>query len=421
MKTSFLAVALTGLAFSGIASAQAWDFTPHIYARGGYTLSSDFTQRSTNREAFNMGPWSTESNMIADPLTEVTLEAKYGEEFRYFYGFDVENNQRFVTDERKQLSERTNYLEFMRGDFSLWFGSRPYRSDAEYLTRAYTFDEKNLYGGGVRFERLGPVNVEFAYGTYDTSYDLGGATATELTNIFINKLEHPLDNGVIKTNLEVQQTKRQVANGVDDNSTSGYMAGVSYKRWGDKLLEGNLYNQFILHYSSGYLQRHYMVPLFSVTGFDKFADDWEASKLLLQWNGDWKAEKFGLYWAMFYAANDGKDPTGAIEESELKWQTLDAFVRPQYGILPNVTVGAEYARRAVLKEGAGVPAWAANGGAWRWAGMVNYNIDSSYFNNPVISLFVGEVHHDEVKTYFASDSAKSNTHFVRLNYEININ
>jgi hypothetical protein len=420
-----LAIAIIGMgALASSSHAQEWDFTPHIYARGGVTMSSDFEYRASGIGPFNFGPWREESNMIANPLTELTLEASYGDQFKYWYGIDVENNQRFINGERTQLSERINYLQYFDGDMSLWFGSRPYRSSAEYLSRAYTFDEKNLFGGGVRFERVGPTNLEFAYGTFDKEYEVNNETTTELTNVFINKVEYPLANGIVKTNLEIQQTKKRGELGTDQN-THGYMAGVSYKRWGDEIFGGGLYNQFLLHYGTGYLQQHYMVPVFSVAdasgGQDVYNDDFAASKTLLQWNGDWKADRLGLYWATFYAINEGEDSESTIDSGDMKWTTLDAYVRPQYGITENVNVGFEYGRRTILEEGDGVPGWAQNSGAWRWAGMVTYHLENSYFSDPVISLFAGEMHRDTKQQFYSSRKAEHNTHFIRLNYEVGIN
>ncbi|MFW7378787.1 MAG: hypothetical protein ACOH5I_08275 [Oligoflexus sp.] len=421
-----LVFAIGGVIISGVAQAQAWNFTPQIYARGGYTLSSDFAHRGSNSSGdleskWNFGPWQSESNMFASPLTELTLEATYGEDFRFFYGVDVENNNRFSDGNRKAVNERLAYLEYLRGGMSLWFGSRPYRSDAEYLTRSYSFDEKNLFGGGVRFEHVGPLNVEFAYGSKER--ETGSADVSEMVNILINKLEYPLANGVIRTNLEVQQLKRRSYQNPDqDDNTHSYMAGIGYKRWGDRIFNGNLYNQFLVHYSTGFVVEHFMSSVFAAAyEGERYNDDFDAEKLLLQWNGDWKAERFGLYWANFYQAHTGKDPQGSIADGEMKWTTLDSFIRPQYGILDNVTVGAEYARRNILDEGDGVPNWAQNQGGWRWAGMINYHLENLYFDNPVVSLFIGEVHHDQAKVFFNGRHAENNSHFIRLNYEININ
>jgi len=432
VKGLFLAIA--AVTISGVAQAQAWNFTPQIYSRGGYTLSSDLAHRGSNdpgalESKWNLGPWQSESNMFAPPLTEVTVQAAYGDDFRFFYGFDVVNDNRFSDGQRSPLAQRVAYLEYLRGDMSLWFGSRPYRSEAEYLSRNYTFDEKNLMGGGVRFERVGPLNIELAYGSKEIRKD---APTTEMLNVIINKLEYPLDNGVIRTNVEIQQYKRRsFQNPSEDANTHSYMAGVAYKRWGDRVLNGNLYNQLIAHYSTGYISEHFMGSVFAFGIYespqqdarspDRYADDFEANKLLLQWNGDWKAERLGLYWASFYQAHTGKDSLGVVEKSEMKWTTFDSYIRPQYGVLDNVTVGAEYARRVILDEGDGVPSWAKNQGTSRWALMVNYHLENRYFDNPVISLFVGEVHHDQAKQFFDSRHAENNSHFIRLNYEININ
>jgi hypothetical protein len=404
--------------------AQEWKIHPKVYARGGVTLSPGLDNVSTNYSQFNLGPWSEESNMVAPPLTEATFTFSYGENFKYHYGFDTSNNTRFFTDfnnGKQALTERVNYLEYQEGNMSLWFGSRPYRSYAEYLTRAYTFDEKNLFGGGVRFNSLGPVNVEFAYGVdNDISQTEDGQSFSDHTNYLINKVQLPLQNGVIATNLEFQQLKRGSVNEDLNADANGYIFGIKYARWGDSLLGGGLYNQFIVNYSAGYVGNHAMSGIF-MNKDASLNDDYSADKILLQWNGDWKANRLGVYWASFYQINRGSDPSDQLETSEYKWDVFDAVIRAQYGVLKNVTAGGEYARRIVVSEGAASPSWAQNAGVRRYAAMLNYNLENRYFDNPVISLFVGRIEADKERNYFPNENAQKSTNFVRLNYEISVN
>lgn len=404
--------------------ADTWNFTPHIYARGGYTLSPDFTGHSSNEPSelekiWNFGPWQSESNIFAPPLTELTLEAGYGEEFKFFYGFDVQNNNRFINGSPAALQERVAYLEYYQGDMSLWFGSRPYRSEAEYLSRVYSFDEKNLYGGGIRLERLGPSNIELAYGIAENSYG-NDPSVYEQVSFLINKVELPLENGLLKSQLEIQQHRRRSIDSSFNANQHGYMFGINYKRWGDRVFGGNLYNNLLVHYGKGLLIRHHMGSLFA-SSQDAWDKKFDADKLLIQWNGDWKASRLGLYWASFYQAHTGKDASESFADREMRWTTLDSFIRPQYGVWDHVTLGVEYGRRVILIEGAGVSEWAQNFGSWRWALMLNYHLEQSYFNNPVISLFFGESHKDRKTVYFPGRHAENNSHFIRINYEISIN
>ena len=347
MRRELIALAIAGMSSS--AFAEGWEFTPHIYARGGVTYDADFSRSTTTGKsgAWNAGPWNEESNLFATPLTEITIDAKYGDDFVFTYGVEVEDNNRNNNGTASSVNERLAYLTYYFGDHSLWFGTRPYRSEAEFLTRAFNFDNNNLYGGGVRFEKIGPVNVEFAYGSREATNDGGGFN--EHTNFIINKVEYPLANGRILSAVEIQQHHRTDIDPNNDPDTAdrsdGYTVGVSYQRWGDVVFGGNLYNQFLVHYGKGYLTQTSMGTAFST--FDK---DNAASKITLQWNGDWKAQKYGVYWAAIYQSHQGKDSTGTLEDSDLQWQFADLIVRPQYGVLPNVTVGAEYLRRSVLKK-----------------------------------------------------------------------
>ena len=56
----------------------------------------------------------------------------------------------------------------------------------------------------------------------------------------------------------------------------------------------------------------------------------------------------------------------------------------------------------------------------RWALFANYNLENSFFNNPVITLSWGEVQRDRAQQFFPTKNAKG-SHWFRLAYEINVN
>lgn len=406
--------------------AEQWVITPHVYARGGLLLNDQLSETSTNYENFNFGAYGGESHMINQPLTEVTVSFKYGENFTYHYGFDTYSNFRFATDftsGAKSLNERVNFLEFKDGNFSLWFGQRPYRSYPEFLSFNYTFDEKNLYGGGFRLDAIGPFNVALAYGVdEDELVDNGGVVGRDHNNLVMGKIEMPLENGIIVGSTEIQQLKRKSFDGENQGIALGYWVGLRYSRWGDKLLGGDLYNQFIVNYGKGYLSLHAMSSAFGNRELSLFnGDDFQPHKWLLQWNGDWKVNKFGLYWATFYQMHRGEDVEGQRPDSDYQWDTWDSYLRPQYGVLGNLSVGAEYARRIVMKEASQTPDWAINQGTVRAAAMLKYHWDDNYFGNPMISLFAGYMHKDKLVNFWPGDGDKNFTRFVRLVYEVSIN
>ncbi len=419
---------------SGQALAQEWTFTPEIYSRGGVTYKSNFSKEvgpGDRYKAFNLGPYN-EEGLIDSSLTEVTLHSAYGDSFKFHYGFDVNGNRQYQNrsdqdaSNKTYLAERVAYGEFkVGGGVSLWYGARPFRSPPEFLSRAFLFDEKNLLGGGVRWENLGPVNVDLAYGTKVNDSGTGAAATQETDNILINKIEMPLDNGAVKTNFEYHRTNKNVASGNGELGTTGYILGVAYQRWGDQVLGGNLYNQLILQTSKGYIGSGGMSSAFQRNNDDgKFSKDFESSKVLAAWNGDWKAKQYGVYWLAMYQEHRGQNP--AYSKSDMVWKFADAMIRPVYALTPNVTVGAELDRRSVLKEGKGLTedtnlTWATNNGATRWGGLVSYNLENRNFDYPTIGVYAGEIIKDKATQFYSSQAAEHSTHFVRFYYEVKIN
>ncbi|MCX6130903.1 MAG: hypothetical protein NTX25_17825, partial [Proteobacteria bacterium] len=274
-----------------------------------------------------------------------------------------------------------------------------------------------------RLEGLGPLSIDFAYGSFVNEY-VSGVQAQEFTNVFINKTEFSLNNSAFKTNLEIQQTKKTFANEQNQDSTAGIIAGLAYQRWGDEVFGAKLYNQLVLQSSKGYVAKTIMASAFSSDAFDSSK---EPSKILVSWNGDWKAKQYGFYWLALFQDHMGKNPQ--FVKSEMVWQTLDGMLRPIYAVTPNITLGFELDRRSILKEGeglrqnanSGTSDWATNGGATRWGGILSYNLDNKMFDYPSIGLYAGEIIKDRATSFFTSEPEARSTHFVRLYYEVKIN
>ncbi|HET9240606.1 MAG TPA: carbohydrate porin [Oligoflexus sp.] len=432
MKQISRLMMLGGLTLSAQAFSQEWSFTPEIYSRGGVTYKSDFSKEQgpgNQHEAFNLGPYNTEG-LIDYPLTEVTLHAGYGDNFKFHYGFDVAGNRRFLekNETKSSLNERVVYGEFKVGNgWSVWYGNRPFRSPPEFLSRSFYFDERNILGGGVRVEGLGPLNVDLAYGSKVNDYAAGADTVQENQNILINKIEYPLQNGAIKTNLEWHKTDKNVSDGDGELSSTGYLIGAAYQRWGDQVLGGGLYNQLVVQTSKGYIGSGAMSSAFQPGDDQKYDDAKQPSKLLVGWNGDWKASGYGVYWLALYQDHRGEAPD--YSDSEMSWRFIDGMIRPVYALTPNVTVGAELDRRSVLKEGRGLRdgvingtnGWATNSGATRWGGIISYNLENKMFDYPTIGIYAGEIIKDKTTTFFTSESPRRSTHFVRFYYEVKIN
>ncbi|WP_141733660.1 carbohydrate porin [Oligoflexus tunisiensis] len=436
MKQISRLMLLGSLALSAQAFSQEWSFTPEIYSRGGVTYKSDFSKEmgpGNQYQNFNLGPYNNEG-LIDYPLTEVTLHAGYGDSFKFHYGFDVNGNRQFLyrddqdPSKKTYLAERVAYGEFKIGNgWSIWYGNRPFRSPPEFLSRSFYFDEKNILGGGVRVEGLGPLNVDLAYGSKVNEFTDAGNNVQEIDNILINKIEYPLTNGAIKTNLEWHKTDKNIQGGSGELATKAYVFGVAYQRWGDQLAGGGLFNQLVVHTSKGYIGNGAMSSAFQNFDDQKYDKSKEPSKLLVGWNGDWKVQGYGVYWLVLYQDHQGEAP--GYTDSEMNWKFIDGMIRPVYALTPNVTVGFELDRRSILKEGRGLrdgvynstDQWATNGGTTRWGGIISYNLENRMFDYPTIGVYAGEVIKDKPTTFFASESPRRSTHFVRFYYEVKIN
>ena len=386
-----------------------WKMKPNIYSRGGITLKEDLSAKASLKDNFNLGPWSQESNAISDPLTEITLTASQGDSIRYTYGVSVSSNERlcdgsekglnerFYDGSEKGLNERLNFVEFLNKNQSIWFGQRAYRGDGDYLTRSFPFDEKNMLGGGVRFEKFGPVNLEFAYGVAVQS-------APYNVNMFINKIEYPLSNGKIKSNIELHK----VSDSNDANKSMAYMAGVQWQRWGDKLLGGSLYNIALINYSSGYIGGT-MESVYKNLNKDK-----AESKILIKWGGDYKTKKFATFYTFKYQGHKGA-------EANQSWSYLDIHLRPVYAFFERYSYGVDFQTRLILNdEDSGVKSGASNGEATRIALMIAYNLKDKSFDLPNISMFVGTMSKGKDTDFYGTGTSKKSATFIRLNYEISI-
>ena len=427
----------------GAFESKDWDFTPIIYSRGGMTLKDDFSKRgptkndTTNEinynQSWNLGPYGEETNAISPALTELTMEIVYKKQVKYVYGVDVKNNTRFYEhdrtnrDEGTGLNERLNYVEFYNGPYSLWFGQRAYRGVGEYLTGTFPFDELNMLGGGVRIERVGPFNLEFAYGVKegnDEDYwdnSATGGTATDQNeiekrtiNMLVSKIEYPLTNGMIKTNFQFHRNNALYAT----QRTNSYIAGVQWQRWGDQVLGGSLYNIIYVNYSHGHIAEGYMR-----SALDQTREDRVPSKLVVKYGGDLKGNLWGAFWNFEYHKHMGKEwPWNQSTPVDASWSYIDAYFRPLFVINPNLTWGVDYAQRIVLEDSlmTNSERFYHDSGATRVALMLGYNLKKRPFDMPNISLFVGRMIKDKATTFFEDDAAKRESNFIRLNYQISI-
>lgn len=386
-----------------------WNITPNIYSRGGITVKDDFSKKENkkntngddNKARFNLGAWSEESNAISDPLTEVTMTFFNSKNVKYVYGVDVNNSNRQVDGTAVSLNERLNFITFIKENNSLWFGNRAYRGDGDYLSRSFPFDEHNMFGGGIRLEKKGPVNIEFAYGVKQN-------TDPHIINLFINKIEYPLANGKIKTNLEMHQVNSEVSN----EKSKAYMAGIQFQRWGDKIGTGSLYNIFLINYSHGYMYGGGMQSAYNSSNKNT-----PASKWVVKWGGDFKAKKYGVFYTFKY-----QDHMGDAEKQ--RWAFVDLHIRPVYAFTENVTFGLDYQQR-VITDGAVDIDWGETdnyklGSSKRAALMVAYNMTNKPFDDPTISIFVGHIIKEIPTVFYSDEGACKSENFVRFNYEISI-
>lgn len=382
--------------------------TPSIYSRGGMTRSTDLKSRhildnGDDRKDFNLGAWGDESNTISDDLTELTAKFDLNSNFYYTYGVDINGNRRFLegneTADHKSLDERLNFLTFKDNDFSLWVGQNAYRGDGDYLTRNFPFDEHNMMGGGVRIEKMGPINIEFAYGEVTQE-----VTDPKVVNLFINKIEYPLTNGKLKTNLELHRINATS----DTNESKTFLAGVQLQRWGIKLLDGNFYHIMLINYSNGYVYGGQMQ-----SGYNEISKDLDESKILAQWAGDWKwANEKALYFTVKYQEHSGNN-------DNQKWSFVDYYVRPVKNVTPNTAIGLDLAQRFITKENKDSnKSWMENGTNSRVAFMASYHLKDKMFELPSVSLFAGRIFKDKPTQFFTDKPSAREEDFLRLNYEV---
>jgi len=401
MKNLYLSTLVFTALLTNFTHAASATFTPHIYSRGGITNSDDLKSQGLQKANFNLGAWAEESNAISDPLTEVTLEAKM-DNFTYTYGVDAGNNRRYIDQSNTQtsISERLNFLTFTEDNLSVWFGQRAYRGDGDYLTRAFPFDEHNMYGGGIRLEKVAGLNIEFAYGEKEVQ-------TPRVINLFINKIEKPLSNGKIKTNLELHK----VNGTLEQERMYAYMGGIQYQRWGDKFLLGNLYNLFMINYSHGYIYGGNMQ-----SAYNALNENDQASKLVIKWGGDWKIPSSkALYYNFKYQHHEGNG-------NNEKWVYLDSYLRPVTAISSHIAGGIDLAYRTVLKEPAR-DLWDGNAygqETFRAALMLSYHMKEKMFDLPSISLFAGHIIKDKATSFYSNKAASREENFIRLNYEVSI-
>lgn len=378
--------------------ASDWNFDFHLYSRGGITTSAKMDKKAASKDVFNLGAWGDESNTIRNNLTELTVEAKFKKNFKYVYGVDVDNNARFQGESSTPLNERLNYIEFLENKYSVWAGSRAYRGDGDYFTQSWPLDEHNLFGGGIRLEKILNLNIEFAYG-------IKKVTDPYTINIFINKLEYPLKNGKIKTNIEIHK----VNDASDMYKSLTYMGGLQVQRWGDKLFGGDLYNIFVVNYSHGYVYGGAMQSVFNTEDKELLA-----SKYLVKWGGDWKSKVYGFYYTLQYQHH------GSFTK-RIKWSFVDVYLRPVYIINSRFTTGVDYAQRYIIDNHVGTDWGADNYKLYenkRLALMLAYGLKDKNFGSPNIRAFVGRMIGEKSREYFSGEGSKRDETFVRLDYEV---
>jgi len=392
MKTLFFLILTSTLCI-----ASSWKLSPHLYSRGGATFNGQLSKKAISKEAFNAGAWGDESNAIRNNLTEITLNVSYGKNFKYVYGVDVDNSNRFFdkNDTKMPLNERLSYLEFYEGDFSFWFGNRAFRGDGDYLIQNWPLDEHNMLGGGIQIKEIGPVNIEFAYGIRKESDPY-------TRNILINKIVYPLPAGKIKTNIELHQINAENSG----EKSLAWIGGAQYQRWGDRILGGSLYNIAVVNLSRGNIYGGTMQ-----SAFNKVSKHEAATKILVKWGGDWKAKGYGLYYAVQYQDHRGDD-------SNEKWSFVDIYARPVYALTKNITTGFDYVMREVFThENLTWDSWNTHE-AVRAAIMLAYNLSNRMFDTPSFRIFTGRMMSEKPRNYFSGEEETKADNFIRFDYEI---
>lgn len=402
-----------------------WSFKPSIYSRGGLTYThglSNLSQRDTFEDPFNLGSYADETDAIRPNLTEAQVVFTYKNKVRYTYGFDVNNDQRMANGNRngnrERLNERLSFLEYLDGNYTYWFGQRAYRGEGEYLTGKWFLDELNIFGGGVRIEKITPkLNAEFAYGVVDQrDQDFVSGVVARPENVFVNKIEYPMANGKIKTNLEIHRVNSDFKN----QRSYSYVIGGEYQRWGDKLGGGSLYNRFILNYSHGPIGQGMMTALANVrhdpldpnATINRFKTR-HPSKVLFAWNGDYKNNALKVYYNAVFQRH-------AAKNDKVRWTTLDLYLRPMYNVKGNFYAGIDYAGR-VKSSRTNVVQNQVN--AWQSAKAHRYALMGEYkpnWQDTSFRVLIGRINSKAVRPYTTGGN-KKNASFIRLGYEVSIN
>lgn len=426
MKKSILLLA----AFSAL-SAQAadWTFTPKLYVRGGFTQSIDLDAKGNGVGNFNPGSWGGESNAFMNNLTEGDIHAAYGDKMKIVYGMNFDETTRFEDDggKNKTYKERQAYIEIYKAfndNTTIWFGRRPYRGFGDYLTGSFPLDERNMFGGGIMVDKVGPGRYEFAYGTNEDGEVNTGDSDNFTTNFFLNKYIVNITDGNITGNFEWHQNNSKN----DQYESNGFMLGAQYAKWNMNLFGASWYNIFVLNYSQGHLGDVEAGLLASV--FDSKDKDEQAKKVLFKIGGDLKADKWAAFYAIRYQWHMGslKDSTGG-EYSGQNWQFVDFHVRPMYAVTDNVGIGFDGVTRMVLQEAdkdtlsATGKTWAQGQNMWRAGLVTNYHFTAggkNLFENREISVIVGRAHQQNEKEFFKGREAKNDANFIRFKYTMEI-
>ncbi len=411
----FLILCMIALLCTAAIAQDSWTFKPSVYARGGVSMKSNMTQRISNKNVLNLGIWSEESNAVSNPLTEVTIEAKKGDEVKLVYGIDVDNNTRHVDGSTTSgaLRERLAYIEFYQGPRSLWFGNRAYRGDGDYLARNFVLDEHNMLGGGIRLENfIGKWHTELAYGVKEHTDPFGDdnqTTAPYVINLYINKWERPLATGKFKVNLELHDVNPKIRKVNESSNSYAHMIGAQFQDWGAKIFGANWYNMLVVNYSRGFIYGGSMKSAFNDANKDN-----KPSKYLVKWAGDIKKGNKGIYYSNQMQRHMGKGQDKRI----VFW---DVNVRPVMGITEHLSTGIDLAQRFVSESPNCVDyEWACYQTNGRYSLMLAYNLKDQPFDTPVLSMFVGHMKRRGSTEFTSGSAKKKHENFIRLNYEISI-
>ncbi len=428
MKKIVISALVVGFSFTALAGD--WTFNPKLFVRGGFTQSIDLDAKGNGIEPFNANGWN-QTNAFQANLTELDLHANYKDKAKIVYGINVDSNERFTvngaasSNHNGLAKERQAYIEFYKaaGDnTTLWFGRRPYRGFGDYMDGTFPLDERNMFGGGVMLDKMGPGRLEVAYGTNEDGDVAASTTASDsfTTNFLLNKYIIGIDNGNITLNGEIHQNNSRFK----EYESYGYMIGGQYARWDMSLLGAKWYNIFVLNYSHGHLGDVDAGEMASAFDSKKSAE--QAQRFTFKIGGDLKNKAWSMFYTVKYQNHMGdiKAANGYKKEGQ-NWQFTDVMARPMYALTSNVGVGIDGIKRFVIKDvTANSPAlWAKDSDMWRLAAVANYHLDAggeNLFQNAEISIFAGRAHQDKEMTFFKGRGASKDADFVRLKYTMEI-